>query len=117
MEKENYTMHLIGWKAFYEKKTYSSEEGHSWKSIPRNGMILLQKFFKIYDKDGSLYTKDGEDTFYEIVYGHSIISLSVEDLKSSKNLTKEIKFMGKASQEEIEKLKNIIERKNETISS
>jgi hypothetical protein len=105
-EKKKYQLRLVGWKAKYSDKDYSSEEGHEWKDIPREGMLLLQRFYNIFDEEGEKYIQDGKDVFSEDVYGQSIVALTVDAIKKYKKLPKEIKFMRSISKEDIEKIKN-----------
>jgi len=54
----------------------------------------LKKFYKVYDSENKLIKdeKTGKDIFYELIYGHNVIALDIEDLKKYKKLPRVLKF-------------------------
>lgn len=105
---------LIGWKAWYpDGSTYDSNSS-DWKEIPRMDLVILKRFFKLYDEEGNQVKDEetGKSIFYELNCGTPVCTLSSDDLKKYLRLPKVVKFMH-LENEVIDKFKTIAEEDEE----
>lgn len=98
-----FRLETIGWKAWYESgKTFTSKT-HQWNNIPREGLVILKKFYNIFDIQGRKLRDEEteEDVFSELVYGHSMLCLSIENIMKYQKLPRCIKFPQQLTEEEM----------------
>jgi hypothetical protein len=107
-------LELIGWKAWYPNNKIYTSLKHKFADIPRNELLALKKFYRIKVNDE--YIKDeltGKDIFYEIITGHKIICLSIEEFERYKKLPRCLKFGSYLEKEEFDALYKIVEEDQE----
>lgn len=98
-----YKLELLGWKTWYaDGEIYGSDE-YDWLDIPRNGMVVLKKYYHAFDAEGKkiIDEESGCDTFEELVYGHSMVVLSIDEIKQYEVLPRFLKFTEQMDTDEL----------------
>ncbi len=100
----SYSLELIGWKAWYNNGYIYTSTEHEWNDLDRHGLVVLKKFYHMYDEDGKKYRDEESESeiFSELVTGHSMLCLSIDQVKKYKRLPRCIKFQEKLSEEELQ---------------
>lgn len=95
---------IIGWKAFYPDGKVRKSNKHKWRDIPTENLVVLKRFFKLYDDEGNKIVDEasGKSIFYELISGQNTCILSQDFLNPYKKLPKVIKRMSR-DEEQIKK--------------